>query len=932
MPLQPTSKKASPFDTVTIPLSALIFFWTLLIAGFGSWDFYRMYKAEYSNAVTMALDNFNKDLVYRRWAAKHGGVYAPATSETPPNPNLSNVPDRDITLPSGKILTLINPAYMTRQVHEIGNTQYGVRGHITSLNPIRLLNAPDEWEKTTLKLFEKGVKEHSELGTLDGKPFLRFMRPLMVEASCLKCHAHQGYKVGDVRGGLSISVPWSPHFERLMAQIPYILLGYGIIWLLGTSGIFFSRRRLDNYLSENEQLLKDAQQHQEELRESEIRFRQMFEGHSAIMMMIEPHSGKIVNANHAAEKFYGYTINQLRTMNITDINQLSPDEVAIQRERVVSEEESVFNFPHRLADGTIKNVEVHSTPIGDQDNLLLYSIIQDITDRRIAEEKLMAFSAQMEQKNAELAAALMTAEAATTAKSQFLATMSHEIRTPMNGVIGMTGLLLDTNLDKEQRQFAEIVHRSGENLLGLINDILDFSKIEAGKLDIELLDFDLRTTLEDTAEMLAIKASTAGLELICRIDPAIPSYLRGDPGRLRQIITNLAGNAVKFTHKGEVVISAALDTETDETVVIRFEIHDTGIGISKSRLDAIFDPFTQADGSTTRKYGGSGLGLAICKQLTELMGGEIGIESEEGQGSTFWFTAHFEKLINTSIKPEFTALADISDARILVVDDNATNRMLLITLLSNWGCRYETAADAETALAVLREAAQLGDPFQVALLDQEMPVMNGSELGRLIKTDPSLESTLMVMVTSLGQRGDAAALEKIGFAGYLAKPVRQSQLYECIAMVLGMAAGNAPENRIVTRHTIAESAKPGIRILLAEDNVINQKVAQSVLGKLGYKADVVANGFETIKALELINYDLVLMDCQMPEMDGFEATSAIRNPGSKVLDHNIPIIAMTANAMKGDREKCIECGMNDYLAKPVKKDELAEMLNKWVNT
>ena len=557
---------------------------------------------------------------------------------------------------------------------------------------------------------------------------------------------------------------------------------------------------------------------------------------------------------------------------------------------------------------------------------------EDITDRKLAEEKLRASSALLELKNEELGAALITAEEATKAKSTFLATMSHEIRTPMNGVIGMTGLLLETELTDEQRGYAEIVNRSGENLLGLINDILDFSKIEAGKLDIEILDFDIITTMEDTTEMLAMRAAQAGLELICHIDPAVPEYLKGDPGRLRQIITNLAGNSIKFTHQGEIVISAALAAEENGFVIIRFEITDTGIGIPENRRVALFNPFTQVDGSTTRKYGGTGLGLAICKQLTELMGGEIGIESEEGKGSTFWFTARFEKQTEVSMVPE--VLADITGTKILVVDDNAANRILMTTLLQYWGCRYDTAVDGVTALALLQKAVAAGEPFRVALLDQEMPGMDGSELGRQIKADPQLESTLMIMVTSLAQRGEAGTLQQIGFAGYLPKPVRQKQLHECIAIVLGR--GNKTSRGIVTQHTTVEgesrtvTSQSDTRILLAEDNIINQKVAQNILGKLGYKADVVANGLEAVRALEMIDYDIVLMDCMMPEMDGYEATAMIRDPASKVLNHTVPIIAMTANAMKGEREACIEAGMDDYLSKPVKKDELAAMLGKWV--
>jgi signal transduction histidine kinase/DNA-binding response OmpR family regulator len=576
-------------------------------------------------------------------------------------------------------------------------------------------------------------------------------------------------------------------------------------------------------------------------------------------------------------------------------------------------------------DGTSFPAEFSANPLIEND-IISGAVVtfSDITEKK----KLLE----------QLTTAKEKAEAASVAKSTFLATMSHEIRTPMNGVIGMTGMLLETQLTADQIEFAEIIRRSGENLLTIINEILDFSKIEAGKLDLEILEFDLRVALEDTAEMLALRADDAGLELICRIDPAVPSHLKGDPGRLRQIIINLVGNAVKFTSKGEVVINASLLSDQDGFAAILFEIRDTGIGIPESRLAAIFDPFTQADGSTTRKFGGTGLGLSICKQLTELMGGTFGVDSTEGSGSTFWFSISFEKQAAKSIgvpkSAKLSEHADLTKARILVVDDNATNRKLMATLLKHWGCRFEVAANGAEGLAILLEAVQSGDPFRIALLDQAMPDMDGMELGRLIKAEPLLKSTLMIMVTSLARRGDVAVLDQIGFAGYLPKPVRQAQLYGCMELVLirdvdpHYEATQQPHS-IITRHTVAESGHQGIRILLAEDNAINQRVAQHMLRTLGYKTDVVADGLEALRALELIDYDLVLMDCQMPEMNGFEATVAIRDAGSNVLNHRVPIIAMTANASQEDRNKCIEIGMDDYLSKPVHKEDLAEIIAKW---
>ena len=669
----------------------------------------------------------------------------------------------------------------------------------------------------------------------------------------------------------------------------------------------------------------------EEIKEAKEKYHSFFENSLNGIFQSIP-DGRFLNVNPAMARMAGFASADEMVAEIKDVRAqlyVQPEKRDELVRRVMKEGKVTdFETQMRRKDGSIIWVSINCYAVKDRKSgefLYIEGAVVDITVRKKMEHA--------ERKRG-------VAEAANMAKSEFLANMSHEIRTPLNGIIGMVELLSDTDLDDNQKNFFYIINSEAESLLGIINDILDFSKIEAQKLELEQIPFDLRILIEDVANSIAPRAEEKGIEFVYFMATNIPDKLIGDPGRLRQILVNLAGNAVKFTDHGEIGIMVEIAEDLGERIKIRFFVKDTGIGIPEEKQAVIFESFIQADGSTTRKYGGTGLGTSISKQLAELMEGEIGIDSKAGKGSTFWFTA-----VLTKQKGEMGGLGEekevsLGDLKTLIVDDNQTNRFILTEHLKSWDCRTVEASGAREAINILKESLLTEDPFNLILTDFQMPEISGFDLAREVRGIDALKDIPIIVLTSVGKRGNGKSSREIGINGYLTKPIRRNELRRAIELVMGLSVDDGKQTcqRPATKHTIAEEYRKKFRILMAEDYPTNQEVAMMLLNAAGYRVDLAENGRQAVEAYKQKDYDLILMDIEMPVMDGYTATSEIRAHEAKTTAdssqnvHGIPIIAMTGHALKSIREKCLKAGMNDYITKPLRRKGLLSMVDKWIGS
>ena len=926
-----------------------ILMWTVLLIGSLLWNAYQASHQMKENIWKEARAILNKDVTFLTWLAKHGRVYEPVTDKNPPDPSLANIPERDLMSPSGKTLTLMSPADIMQKVLKDTSESDRIRSHIVSVESVNPLNTPDAWERAALEAFQAGAVEVHEVTSSSEGTFLRLMRPMSLEEGCLTCRENQG---------ISITFSMVPYYTLRGQVIKRMASMHLLLLILGLGTISFMHRQGKRRLTEirqSEERLQEYYKHLEEevetrtvdLKDANKQLVSEIEERKQVEKALKESERRLRESQHIARlgqweldvrnntlrwsdeiyQILDIAREQFDASYDTFMEAVHPDDRELVNS-VYSESlktNTPYDIIHRLLlkNGTIKFVhEICRTEYGsDGTPLYLIGTVQDITELKQVEQKLQqAKEAALEAQYA--------AEQANQSKSVFLARMSHEIRTPMNAIIGLGHLTLTTDLNQRQADYVRKIHHSARILLGILNDILDFSKIEAGKLEMESIPFRVDEVLEDLSSLIGLNAAEKGLEFLFATDPAVPNMLMGDPLRLGQILINLSNNAVKFTEHGEIVVTTELLCDEEAHVLLKFSVSDTGIGITPEQTSKLFQSFSQADESITRKYGGSGLGLVICKRLVEMMHGEISVESHPGRGSTFSFTARFgvnSEDQQSTILPDF----GLHGRRILVADDNETSRSILHDMLSALPCDVSCVSSGTAALRELERTA-VSAPYDIVLLDWKMPGMDGIEIAHRLREDSQLtERPHRILLAPYGRENAQQIVDDADFVGFLRKPVTMSQLLSMIMNVLKHQTQASFASR--PSHLSGIDGPPLFKpayALLVEDNPINQQVAAELLQSVGLSVDIVQNGKEAVERLSAADhqtYDIVFMDIQMPEMDGYEATKRIR-----ALKFCQPILAMTAHALAGEREKCLQSGMDDYISKPIDPEHLFSVLAKWI--